>query len=126
MQNSKNRKVIKIKTRRNILNGLHVFFVWLHDTGEIDAVSAWPEVKGDDAETRTAVDYEDQEELTSRIPEAHRDVYIFGNETGLRSGELCALRICDIDLKAGTAKIQRTLSCDRLRDTTKGRSNPSR
>jgi integrase/recombinase XerD len=113
---------IKIKTRRNILNALHAFFTWLFQKGIISAIPAFPTIKGDDASVRISLEYGDQQTFLDKIPLTHRDVIEFGFETGLRPGELCALKICDMDLRAGKALIQRTLSCNEIRETTKAKN----
>lgn len=113
---------IKIKTRRNILNGLHAFFAWLKRKGTITEIPAWPQIEGDDSEVRTAIDYDVQVEGLNKIPDGHRDVIEFGFETGLRPGETCALKLKDIDVKGQSALIQRTWSGSRLRETTKGKN----
>ncbi len=115
-------KGIKIKTRRNILNALHAFFVWIFQKGIIKTMPAFPPIKGDDATVKTSLDYADQQTYLENIPVEHREVLDFGFEAGLRSGELCALRIYDLDLKTGKAIIQRTLSCGKIRETTKAKN----
>jgi integrase len=40
-------------------------------------------------------------------------------ETGLRPGEVCALLVEHVDLRAGTARIERTFSGNLVRETTK-------
>jgi len=57
-----------------------------------------------------------------KIPEEHRDVIEFGFETGLRPGELCALKVKDLDMRGQQALIQRTWSGSKLRETTKGKT----
>jgi integrase len=113
-------KSLKIKTRRNILNGLHAFFTWLKRKGTIQEIPVWPVIKGNDSNIRTAIDYETQIYALSKIPEEHRDVIEFGFETGLRPGETCAIQVRD--LENGVLTVQRTWSGSRLRETTKGGS----
>ena len=116
-------KNLKIKTRRNIMNALHAFFNWTRLMGSVRDMPAFPAVEGNDSDIRIALEYQDQLEALSRIPEKHRDVIEFGFETGLRPGETCALKIGDIDLKRREAVIQRTWSGSRLRETTKGKKS---
>ena len=113
---------LSLKYRRNILNALHAFFTWLKRKGIILETPAFPEIKGDDAQVRTAISLEEQLEALKRIPEEHRDAIEFACETGLRVAELCALKLKDISMKDGTALIQRTFSGSRLRETTKGKN----
>ena len=70
---------------------------------------------------RIALDVDDQIVALTRIPERYRDAIEFGMETGLRPGELGALKIKDLDLKKEQALIQRTWSGAELRETTKGK-----
>ena len=116
------KKGIKIKTRRNILNAFHAFTVWLFQKGVIKAMPAFPTIKGDDAIAKISLEYDDQQVFLEKIPLAHRDIMDFGFETGLRPGELCARKIYDLDLRAGKAMIQRTLSCGEIRETTKAKN----
>ncbi|HSW63653.1 MAG TPA: tyrosine-type recombinase/integrase [Dissulfurispiraceae bacterium] len=112
---------IKIKTRRNIMNALHAFLVWTWKQGVILAVPPFPSIDGDDATPRIALEYAEQSAFLELLPEQHRDIYTFGFETGLRPGELCALKIRDISL-GGIATIQRTISCGVVRETTKAKN----
>jgi len=114
---------LKRKTRLNILVSLHSFFTWLFKKGVRD-VPPFPVIEGiDDSKERTALDYDDQMKYLSMIPEAHRGVLEFGMETGIRPGELVALKAKDIDLKNQTAIIRRTISAYvYILETTKGRS----
>ncbi len=115
-------RTVSLKTKRNILNGLHVFFIWLRKKGTIAEVPVWPEIKGDDARVMVALDIEDQAEALARIPEEHRDPFILLSETGVRINEVCALKIKDLDLKTGVWIVQRTYSGAKLLETTKARN----
>lgn len=77
---------------------------------------------GEDATPQVAVDYGTQQEALQRIPQPYHDVIEFGMELGLRPGETCALKVKDMDLKEGVAKIYRTWSGATLRPTTKGKN----
>ncbi|KJU87468.1 Integrase, catalytic core, phage domain protein [Candidatus Magnetobacterium bavaricum] len=112
-------KRLKIKTRRNILNALHSFFRWLKRKGIIKEVPNFPDIKGNDAEVRTSIDIEQQREALNKIPGHHRDIFEFSFETGLRGGELCALKAKDIDIKKKHILVQRSFSGTKLRETTK-------
>ena len=116
------RTVKAIKTRRNILNALHAFFIWLRRKGVITEMPIWPVIEGENATVRAAIDYGLQIEALRRIPEEHRDPIEFGFETGLRPGETVALKVSDIDLINRQAIIQRTRSGPRIRPTTKGKN----
>ena len=83
---------------------------------------AFPTIKGDDATARVSLDYDDQQGFLESVPAVHRDILDFGFETGLRPGELCALKVYNLDLRARKAMIQRTLSCGEIRETTKAKN----
>ncbi|KJU87632.1 integrase family protein [Candidatus Magnetobacterium bavaricum] len=112
-------KKLKIKTRRNILNALHSFFTWLRRKGIIKEVPNFPEIKGNDAKMRTSIDIEQQQEALKRLPKHNRDIFAFAFETGLRGGELCALKVKDVYLGKKTILVQRSFSRHKLRETTK-------
>ncbi|MDD5007471.1 MAG: tyrosine-type recombinase/integrase [Syntrophorhabdaceae bacterium] len=113
---------LKLKTKKNIFNALHSFFVWLWKRGVRD-IPPFPNMEGDDdSKERVALDYEDQQELLKKIPEIHRDIIEFGMETGLRVGELIVLKIGDIDFKNGSLWVRRTVSAYvNIVESTKGR-----
>lgn len=110
---------LSIKTRKNVMNALRSFFSWLKDRGTVKDIPAFPKIAGEDAKTRTAIDYDLQMETLLRIPENHRDVIQFLMETGLRPGEACALLVEHIDLRSRQARIERTFTGYRIRETTK-------
>jgi integrase len=116
------RHVKGIKTRRNILNALHALFVWMRRRGTIGELPLFPTIEGDNSEERTALDYEAQAQALKLTPEEHRDPLEFGIETGLRGGEICALKVVDIDMINKQVLVRRTLSGSRIRETTKGKS----
>ncbi|MCX8021353.1 MAG: tyrosine-type recombinase/integrase [Syntrophorhabdaceae bacterium] len=115
-------KQVKVKTRKNILNALKSFFMWMKKRGVIRELPVFPEVKGDDSSIRIALDIEDQLAALNNIPIGHRDIIEFMFETGLRPGEACAVKIKDIDLKNRQLLVQRTYSGDILKETTKGKN----
>lgn len=116
-------KARKIKTRRNILNALHSCLKWMHRRGVIREFPAWPVIEGDDSESRSAIDYTQQIEGLSRIPiREDRECIEFGFEMLLRPGELCALKVKDIDQLHRRMIVRRTWSGSRLRETTKGKN----
>jgi len=115
---------LKIKTKKNILNALHAFFTWLamEDPDELinlKEIPDFPKISGDDSEPRKALDYDMQIKGINNIPEKHRDIIEFGCEEFLRPGELCALKIKDIDLINKTIIVRRTWSGSILRENTK-------
>lgn len=112
---------LKIKTRRNVLTALRSFYSWLRRKGIVSIIPEFPQVEGDDSSVRVALDQDAQRTALELIPDHHRDPIEFGMETGLRPGELCALKIKDLDLKKEQILIQRTWSGSRLKETTKGK-----
>ncbi len=113
---------LKIKTRKNILTALRSFYTWLKRKGIVTVIPEFPSVQGDDSTPQVALDQEAQGDSLQLIPDRHRDVIEFGMETGLRSGEICALKIKDLELKKERALIQRTFSGSELKETTKGKN----
>jgi integrase len=111
---------VSIKTRKNIMNGLNNFFNWLLERGVIGIKPVLPRITGDDSKVSIAIDCETQDEALSRIPEGHRDIIEFMNETGLRPGEVCAVLCEHIDLNNRIGRIERTyVSGNKIRETTK-------
>jgi integrase len=111
--------IAKSKTTKNIMDGLRVFFHWLHDAGIIDEVPVFPVVEVDDLDVMPALDLATQKAQIDLIPMPHRDVYLFESETGLRPGEVCALRIDHIDLVNRVMLVARTFSGTHDRGKTK-------
>lgn len=110
----------KIKTKQNVINALSAFFNWLLDEdGSIVRRPKFPVIKGDDAQPQGAIDRFSQEGALAHIPEKYRDPIEFSMETGCRPGEVCALKVKDIDLADQKAHIRRTWSDYVLRETTK-------
>lgn len=95
---------LKIKTRKNIISALHVFFEWFADRNDemqwIEGyeIPKFPKIKGSDSRPTKAIDTEDQQKYLRKIPEKHRDIIEFAMETGCRRGELCAYKVIDVDL----------------------------
>lgn len=112
-------KKLKIKTRREVLNTLHTFFMWAWRKGLVPVVPPFPVVKGNDSSDRIALSIEDQYEALAIIPEQYRDVYEYEYETGMRPGETCAVKIKDIDFELRTMKVQRTFTMRQLRESDK-------
>jgi integrase len=110
---------LKIATRRQILNVLHIFMTWAFKEGLIREIPAFPTIKGNDSRPRLALDIESQYEALTKIPEVHRDVYEWAFETGCRPGETCALKIKDCDFENKTVTIRRTFTMNRLRESDK-------
>ena len=110
----------KISHRRGILASLHNMMNWAWREGIIQQVPPFPKIKGNDAKPRKAITMQNQEDMLTKIPEQHRDLFLFSYETGLREGELAALKVKDISSDVLT--VQRTYtSGNLLHETTKGK-----
>jgi integrase len=117
-------KGLKLKTKKNILNGLHAFFTWLatEDPAEVITlkyIPDFPKITGDDAKPQKAIDFDMQAAGIKNIPEEHRDIIEFGCEGFLRPGETCALKIKDIDFENRIVIVRRTWSGSTLKENTK-------
>lgn len=113
---------LSIKYRRCILAALHSFYSWLKFNGTVREIPQFPVIKGDDSKTMIVLDYTDQLNTLEKIPDPYRDTVEFSMETGLRPGEVCALKIKDINITKKEAVIQRTWSAWKLRETTKAKN----
>lgn len=115
------RKKLALKTRKETVNTLHVFFKWLFRKKVIKGIPIFPVIKGDDSRTITIPEDGEFETCFNKLPEHLKDPIEFMQETGLRPGENCAIFITDISLTRREAVIQRTYSLHILNETTKGR-----
>ncbi len=112
-------KKLKIATRKAIINDLKTAMRWMHRKGIIEALPPFPIIKGNDSESKMALSYEDQIEALKKIPDKHRDIFEFEFETGIRPGESCALKIKDLDFNDLSARICRTFTMRRIRESDK-------
>lgn len=119
--NGRKGEKISDKTRKNIMNGLRTFFGWLHINKIVKAIPAFPIISVDDADERVALEYEEQQAGLEKIPPEHRDIIEVDFETGLRSGEMCVIKVKDIDTRNQRAKIRRTRSGAEITERTKGK-----
>jgi integrase len=110
-----------INTRKRIIGALHIFVMWMLRNGIIKEHIVFPKVEGEDV-VRKAVDIQSQEEILKLIPEAHRDIFEFGCETGLRPNELCAIQVGDINFSNRIAIIQHGYSGTVFHNNTKGKN----
>ena len=116
---------IKNKTIKNVFVTLHSFFNWLHQDIALTVPPFPPLAPDDDADEREALDIDEQISALKLIPEGiERDMLEFGMETGVRPGELVALKVKDFNLEAGTVKVRRTVSkFTYVLEGTKGRKS---
>ena len=110
---------LSLNFKRRLLQCLHSFFGWLIRWGKLKAWPVFPEIKGDDAQIKRAIPFQQQMDGIANIPEEHRDIFLFMRETGVRIGEACAVQVQDLDLEMGRILIQRTWSGSKLTETTK-------
>jgi integrase len=107
---------LKIKTRKNIMSALHVFFEWFDDeVRENDLIQSYetptfPKIKGKDARVTRALSREAQTEHLKEIPERHRDIIEFAMHVGCRRGEVTAYKVKDVDLAGGVILTERAWS----------------
>jgi len=111
------------KMKRNILHALHTFFVWLKKNELIKEMPEFETIKGNDAKPRKAIDPQAQKNAVFFIPPEHRDVVEFAFETGLRIGELCALKVMDINPEVPALLVRRTYSGHKIKNNTKTNEN---
>ena len=115
-------KTIKLKTKRNILNCVHSFFSWLLKKGRIDKIPVFPTIEGNDATPMQALDKVSLKKALEMIPEKHRDIIEFAFETGVRIGELCSIKVMDVNTIERTALIQRTfVNNNEIKERPKGK-----
>lgn len=110
----------KIKNRKNILIDLQTMLTWARGEGIIQTLPAFPKIEGKDTQPKKAITVQSQDEYLEKIPERHRDLYRFAFDTGLREGELAALKVKDID--GDTLTVQRTYTSGNIiHEKTKGK-----
>lgn len=113
---------ISLSYKRKIMSGLRTFFLWMHREEIIEIVPPFPIIRGDDTKTRTAITIESQDMYLAKIPVQHQDIFQFAFNTGLREGELAALKVKDVNTETWELTVQRTYSSGNvLSETTKGR-----
>jgi integrase len=101
---------MKKKMKRNVMNCLHTFFKWLKREGVIEVLPDFPIIKGKDGKKLIAISYASQIEALCNIPVEHRDIICMGFDTGVRPGELCALKVKDVCLEDSFVWVRRTYS----------------
>lgn len=110
------------KTINNHLNFLHGLFAFAEKrgwaSGNAVAEAERPGVDGTDPDIRF-IDLEDLEALLREVPDdalgaVERPLYLTAAMTGLRQGELIALRWKDVDWKAGLIRVRRNYTRGRF------------
>lgn len=101
---------LRVRTRRNVLAILKVFFLWLRRKKVIKVMPEFPTVKGKDSSVKVALQLEEQIGILQKVDGKYRDVFEFAMETGLRTGELCAVKVKDLKVRQGLLLVQRTYS----------------
>ena len=126
---------VQLKNIQGFVDGLHVsekyakclvgcleaFYSWL-ERWDGTKKPLFPEMELTKKSEKKGLVYEDQVAAIDRIPEQHRDIFMFMREAGLRISEGCAVKIKDLDFKANKVLIQRTYSDNVLSEHTKGRN----
>lgn len=111
---------LKKKSSRQLMrNILHSLFGWMLEQEIIKEIPQFPKIEGEESKPRVSLEFPEQQEALSLIPEQWRDVFQFGMETGLRPGEICAIQIRDIQPRARAILIRRTWSGYTLHETVK-------
>lgn len=111
---------LKIKTRKNIMSALHVFFEWFADqVTESELIKDYevprfPKIKGNDSRSTQALSKTAQAMHLNEIPEAHRDIFEFAMCVGCRRGEVTAYKVKDVDLENGMILTERAWSDNEL------------
>lgn len=117
----KNLLNVNLTYKRKILNALRTFFRWMHREGYIESVPPFPTITGAEPKKMKAITRASQEIHLELIPERHRDVIAFAFETGIREGELAAIKVKDIDAESWIFTVRHNYSSGNiLRETTKG------
>jgi integrase len=110
------------KTINNHMNFLHGLFVFAEKrgwaSGNAVAEAERPRANGTDPDIRF-IDLEELEALLREIPDdvlgaVERPLYLIAAMTGLRQGELIALRWKDVDWKAGLIRVRRNYTRGRF------------
>ena len=109
---------LKKSTAACVMDALRHMFSFAHRSEDIRSIPPWPKV----ARENPPIEFltiEQQELIFGAIPEAHRPIFLFTAEFGLRIGESIALqRDC---IRDGMVHIWRTVSRDRVMDRPKAR-----
>lgn len=109
--------------KRKIMHSLRTFFRWMHREEIIDIVPPFPIITGASPKKRKAITRASQDMyLVEKIPAQHRDIISFGFESGLREGELAAVKVKDIDTESWVFTVRHNYSSGNiLMETTKGK-----
>lgn len=113
-QIEKGRKPLSVKTQKNIMTMLRNFCNWLHNRETIARVPIFPKISPPQAPI-IWITKEHQLSLLKAIPDPYRAIYHFMMYHPLRSGEVRALKVKDIDLKARTVHVERAFSGKEVR-----------
>ena len=120
-KNGKTRhRKIGLKHRKNIMDALRAFFNSMHRLELIPSVPAFPVITLDRKAPKW-IDYETQLKALEFVPAEHRPIIEFLAMQGTRPGEARALKVKDLELKAGVMIVCRTFSGDELKERVKGK-----
>ena len=108
--------------KRKVVAALRTFFRWMHREEIIDTVPPFPTVTGASPKKRKAITRASQDVSLDAIPSQHRDIISFAFETGLREGELAAVKVKDINPENWEFTVCHNYSGGNvLMETTKGK-----
>lgn len=120
---------VKDKSRKykiNVFATLHSFMNWLKNKKHwIKELPQFPDWKGRplaQSRRRESLTVEEQEAEFAKIPERHRDIFVFAAEVGCRPGEAGLIRLEDVT-RNGILILKRTFSRYHEMDRTKENAN---
>jgi integrase len=90
---------LRPKSRKNVLDTLHVMMQSAKDDGHITQLPTWVEFKGQNKVVKPAIKYltpEIQIKILEAMPERHRPIFLFMMATGCRPGEAKEFRKIDV------------------------------
>lgn len=105
---------LSLNFKRRLFECLHSFFKWCFRWGKIKAKEhdfpIFPTIEGNDSTPRRVITRTEQIAAIERLPERHRDVFMFMRECALRVNEVMALQVGDLDYSEGRVMIQHGFS----------------
>lgn len=110
------------KYAKNLVDCLRAFFSWAVIWEGDFQQPVFPKIKVTKGDVQRAIPYDAQIDAIHRIPEQHRDIFVYMRETALRISEACAMKIKDLDVANHRVLVQRTYSGKVLSERPKGRN----
>lgn len=109
---------MSLKTQKNIMMVLQVFFRNLHEDSLISDMPVFPKYEIEE-KLIPWIDRATQQNIMQHIPDADKPVFRFMMATGLRPSETMALKWKDVDREAGCIHIRAGISVGAYREITK-------